>query len=62
MLGDDMGTNRIKKARAWEDAYLEQQVRAADQIARPEMHQDQPQIMVNQADPVEKTIAAAKNS
>ena len=60
MFGDDMGTNRVKEARAREDAYLEHKVKTADQIARPEMHQDQPQRVVNQADPMEEAITAAK--
>ena len=55
-----MGTNRVKEARAREDAYLEQQVRAADQIDKPEMHQDQPQRVVHQADPMEENHHSGK--
>ena len=35
MLEDEMGSNRIKEAKAREDALLEQQVRIADEASRP---------------------------
>ena len=40
MLEDEQGSNRIKEARAREDAYLEERVRLADEIARPPMPPD----------------------
>ena len=42
MLDDEIGSNRIKDARARVDAYLEQRVRKADVMARPEMHRQPP--------------------
>ena len=36
MMGDEFGANRIKDARARQDAYLEQQVRAADETSKAE--------------------------
>ena len=38
MLDDEIRSNRVKDARAREDAYLEQRVREADVMARPEVH------------------------
>ena len=35
MLEDEMGSNRIKEAKAREDAFLEQQIRIADEASRP---------------------------
>lgn len=39
MLEDEFGSNRVKEARAREDAYLEQQVRAADEKSNVESTQ-----------------------
>ena len=36
MMDDEFGSNRVKEARAREDAYLEQQVRAADEMSKAE--------------------------
>ena len=36
MLADELGSNRVKDARAREDPYLEQAVRAADEASRAE--------------------------
>ena len=40
MLEDEAGNNRVKEAKAREDSYLEQKVREADEIARPELHRN----------------------
>ena len=39
MLADELGSNRVKDARAREDAYLEQAVRAADEASKAEASQ-----------------------